>query len=734
MRALVYGDVDLNLIDGSAIWLASAAEVVALGPEVEVLILQRTTLTRTLVVEGLTRLPNVRLIDPWKEETWAGGIRLARPRGRRASPDEAAAMMAAIDASLPLDLLLVRSLETAERAERALSAGDRLWVYITDPRQYTAGEPCARLRALFGRAGGVLCQTEEAREVLVDVLGRSSRDRVLLLPPMVPAVAGAERPSPDPVVRRLGYSGKLSPPYMLLETLDAFERIRQRSPGAEFHVVGDKFHNVPPVPDFETTLRRRLTATLGVRWHGGVSRGDAAALLQRVDVASSWRSPALDDSLEMSTKVLEYAAMGIPVLMNPSAVQRRVFGPDYPAYVTDADEFVGRWHALVDSPALYRRASAMALDVARGFTFRRAAEGLAPLFATRRPVRSRRPTRLLVAGHDLKFLRPVLERLERRRDYEVTVDACRGHTIADEASSRRLLARADLVFCEWCLGNAAWYSRHLGDGQRLVVRLHLQERGLPYLDEIQWRRVDRLVFIAPGVMKECLARRPWLASRATLVYNPIDLAAFDRPKVDGDAVHNLGVIGINPGRKRPDLALDVFERLRDRDSRYTLFIKGQPPWSLPWLWRRAEERDYYHDFYARVRQSRHANAIVFDPAGPDVAEWLATIGFVLSTSDFEGSHQAVAEGMASGAIPIIRNWPGARDLYPARYVWEDVEQAVERVDTLRAQHEVEAAACRRFAAERFDADLVTRQYLQLFEEVLHAEPMAGVSLPVEVPA
>ena len=714
MRALVYGDIDLNLIDGSAIWLTSVAEVLALRPDVDVLLLQRTSLTRTIVVDDLKRHPNVRLIDPWEPATWGGQFSLEPPLGRRADAGEAAAMMAAIDARLSVDLLLIRSLETAERAERALPASHRVWVYITDPRQYTIVEARARLRTLFERVGGLLCQTDEARAVLVEAMGQGSGDRIVLLPPMIPAVLDDERPLPDAVARRLGYSGKLSPLYLLLETLDAFDRIRDTSPGAEFHVVGDKFHNVPPVADFEATVRRRLTGTPGVLWHGGLSRAAAAAVLNRVDLAASWRSPALDDSLEMSTKVLEYAALGIPVLMNPSAVQRRVFGPAYPAYVTSGAELVARWHALMDSPELYRQASATARAVARGFTFRAAAEQLAPLLTPRS--RSRRSSvRVVVAGHDLKFLRPVVERLERHDKFEVMVDTYHGHSITDPASSARMLERADLVFCEWCLGNAAWYSRHLGKHQRLIVRLHLQERDLPFLDQIEWARVDRLIFIAPWVMQQCLARRPWLAPRATLIYNPIDVQDFDRPKLEG-AAHNLGVIGINPRRKGPHLALDIFERLRDWDSRYTLFIKSQHPWSLAWLWQRSDERQYYEDLYARVRRSRHSNAIVFDPPGPDVPAWLATIGFVLSTSDFEGSHQAVAEAMASGAVPIIRNWEGAGELYPDRFIVDDVEAAA---DPIRALGRSWGAKASRAASRRelFDAGLVNQRYLELFDEV-----------------
>ena len=66
---------------------------------------------------------------------------------------------------------------------------------------------------------------------------------------------------------------------------------------------------------------------------------------------------------------------------------------------------------------------------------------------------------------------------------------------------------------------------------------------------------------------------PALTAKAELIFNAIDCAALDRPKLAG-AEFNLGMIGINPRRKRLDLAFDVLEALRRRDRRYTLFVKA----------------------------------------------------------------------------------------------------------------------------------------------------------------
>jgi glycosyltransferase involved in cell wall biosynthesis len=303
------------------------------------------------------------------------------------------------------------------------------------------------------------------------------------------------------------------------------------------------------------------------------------------------------------------------------------------------------------------------------------------------------------------------------------MDQYEGHVIKDTAHSARLLERADLIFCEWSLGNAEWYSRHKRPHQPLIIREHLQGLRLPFLDRIEWNNVDRFIFCARGMMQEFLATRPFMAARSELIYIPINCAAFDQPKLEG-AEFNLGVIGISPQRKAPHLALEIFERLKRHDSRYTLFIKGKHPWEYPWLWRTLDERRYYHELYQRIRESPFANSVVFDGFGSDVSDWFSKIGFILSTSDFEGSHQAVAEGMAAGAIPVIRDWTGAGLLYPERYVFSTVDQAVAAIRDRGAaeRYPSEGDACRQFAREQFDQDEICDRFERLFTELLDSVP------------
>jgi glycosyltransferase involved in cell wall biosynthesis len=333
---------------------------------------------------------------------------------------------------------------------------------------------------------------------------------------------------------------------------------------------------------------------------------------------------------------------------------------------------------------------------------------------------------LLFAGHDFKFLRPVIEYFDLKPEFRVLLDRIEGHMIRDVRTSATLLTQADIVFCEWCLGNAVWYSRNKLDHQRLIVRLHHQEIGpsaMHYLDGVKWGNVDRLIFICQNNMDRFLERFPEMSERSVLIYNLVDCSHFDRPKTD-EAMFNLGVLGTAPCRKAPHLALDILELLRSRDSRYRLHIKGHHPWEYEWLWRQPKERAYYDSLYKRLRELETLGAVVLEEHGDDVAEWFRNIGFILSTSEHEGSHQAVAEGMASGAIPIVRNWAGAETLYPQQFIFDSCSQAVDLImaHTDRRDFVSESDASRQYALGRFDSERILAQYSSMLGEMVLSKP------------
>jgi glycosyltransferase involved in cell wall biosynthesis len=312
--------------------------------------------------------------------------------------------------------------------------------------------------------------------------------------------------------------------------------------------------------------------------------------------------------------------------------------------------------------------------------------------------------RLLFAGHSLSFCAPIARRA-RRAGAEVREDRWQGHAGHDEQASAAVLAWADVIHCEWCLGNAVWFSRNRRPGQRLVVRFHRMELGTRFPAEVDLEQVDAMVFVAQHVLEEACERYGWDAGdpRLRIVPNGIDPGVLSAPKLPG-AQFTLAAIGYVPRLKRLDRALDVLDLLRLRDERYRLLVKGRAPWEYEWMVGRTEERHYFAELLQRIERSPNLRrAVSFEPFGDDVPAFLRQAGWILSTSEVEGHSVALAEGMASGAVPAILQRPGAGEQYEPRWLHADAPAAAQAILSLLERGEVrqEGERAAAFAEERW---------------------------------
>ncbi|MFM5118236.1 glycosyltransferase [Aeromonas veronii] len=275
---------------------------------------------------------------------------------------------------------------------------------------------------------------------------------------------------------------------------------------------------------------------------------------------------------------------------------------------------------------------------------------------------------ILIAGHDLKFAKHIIEYCNDNIDCEIIFDHWKGHDKHDESVSRSLLNKADIIFCEWGLGNAVWYSNNKKPGQRLVVRLHLQEIHTDYPNQYNIDAIDEIICVSPYWMEQFRSKFLFPRSKMNMIYNLIDVNSYNTEKHE-DARFNLGFIGMVPQRKRLDLALDVLDELYKKDHRYKLYILGKRPEEYSWMASRKDEMDYYEHIYSRIKNSAWRDNVIFDGHTDNVPEWMRKIGWMLSTSDFESFHMAPAEGMASGAVPLLLKWPGVNTIYPKKYIF-----------------------------------------------------------------
>ena len=676
-RAIVYGDVNLNILDGSAIWVQSMSEALSRAG-VTVRVLLKAPVETGRLVDPLRALPGVTVVDPFI----SGMAAAPTPLG----PDAAVGLIERLDAESSADLIVVRGLRLVGAAAASPRLHGRLWTYLTDIPQSPLDiddEQRDRLAAIARGSRWVLCQTDELRS-LIEATVPGASGRCVLWSPIVPApeVEVAARPgltTDRPL--RLVYTGKFAPLWRTLEMTRLPAILAEQGIDAEVHMVGDKIHDVADDPDWSQRMRTALETTPGVIWHGGMPRQQAMAMAASGDLGLSWRAAAMDASLELSTKVLEFGVLGVPVLLNRTPMHEDLLGADYPLFVTDEADIAAACAALTRDPDLLPRMSQRIIESVAPFRMEAASARLRAILdrtfppapaALERAVSARgRPLRVGVASHDLKFFTRIQEHLAGLEGVELRLDHWDALSVHDVTASEAMVAWADVVICEWAGPNLVWYSRHKRTGQRLITRLHRFELDAGWLADVRADAIDQVVCVSPFYAQLTAERTGWPVDRIVVIPNWVDVEQFDRPKFAG-AEFTLGMIGISPHRKRPDLGVDILASLRRRDRRFRLAVKSKLPWDYWWIWRKPEERAEAERLFHRIHDDPVvAGAVSFDGFGGDVAAWLRRVGWVLSTSDDESFHLAPAEGMASGAVPALLPWPGADTIYDTRWIHAD---------------------------------------------------------------
>lgn len=278
---------------------------------------------------------------------------------------------------------------------------------------------------------------------------------------------------------------------------------------------------------------------------------------------------------------------------------------------------------------------------------------------------------------------------------------------------------ADTVFVDWCTVTPAVLTLVDPGSTRVMVRLHSVEAFTEWPHLIDFSRVDDLVFVSEHLRDLVHRTIPELtaagAPRSLVLTNAMELRRSARPKPPG-ARFTLGLVGVNAVAKDPLWGVEVLRLLRERDDRYRLVLIGDDR-PTP---RTAPERTYFQRLAAALDELEGLGAARRLGPTDDVPAALTEVGVILSTSVRESFHCGLAEGAASGAVPVVRDWPffakrerGARTLFPAGWVVGSPAEAAERILACTADEETwkrEGAAAADHAVGAWDWSVVAPTY------------------------
>lgn len=259
----------------------------------------------------------------------------------------------------------------------------------------------------------------------------------------------------------------------------------------------------------------------------------------------------------------------------------------------------------------------------------------------------------------------------------------------------------DVVVCDWADRATVWATHACPPRVRVVVRLHGLDVLDPWLHLIRWDRVAEVV-VSPALAPLVRDLMAGLGAgdvpvRAVPVLTPLGTMVKDKRPGAG---RTLGLVGWGRAVKDPAWALDLLDRLPG----FRLLLIG-PPFPDEVY---PPARNYVRELHQRI--ATLGDRVEVLGRTDDVAGALQDVGFILSSSLREGFHLGLAEGAASGAVPVVRDWPllagrgGARSVYPDSWVVDDLDAAAARVLDHQDPDawEQERAGAQRLALDLFD--------------------------------
>ncbi|PML80833.1 glycosyltransferase [Enterovibrio norvegicus] len=241
--------------------------------------------------------------------------------------------------------------------------------------------------------------------------------------------------------------------------------------------------------------------------------------------------------------------------------------------------------------------------------------------------------------------------------------------------------KSDVIFVDWLNHNTNWVIENSSADKKIIVRVHSYEVLSFFPATINFGRIDGLIFISHGIRDMFFEMWGWLVPENIHVevidnircqnrINPSLIESnVNRKKIIGMMQYALPVKGFR-------FAFEVFKRVYEKDNEFKLVVCGQTLNEI-----KSKEND------SLLEEIRLLPKGTVEELGyiSEVDSFFRSVGYMLSTSEREGSHESIIEGMAYGCVPVVRSWPllapfnGAQRAFPMCQVIENVDEAAKLI-------------------------------------------------------
>jgi glycosyltransferase involved in cell wall biosynthesis len=217
-----------------------------------------------------------------------------------------------------------------------------------------------------------------------------------------------------------------------------------------------------------------------------------------------------------------------------------------------------------------------------------------------------------------------------------------------------------IIWVEWAHKFAKEVAKKKWGEKKIFVRLHRYEIETPYMDEIKWDNVDKLIFVNPELEGLFMNRVKKQVDTITIP-NAIDISKFHYNAPTEENSLLAFSMRYNPA-KSYDQLIETFAKIAKINPHIKLTIAAQNSEIV-------EDNDHYKKCKQLVKKYRLWKNINLYTIKNDseIFELLKTHNTIVSYSQLESFHYSFAEGLLSGLEGFCNGW---RDLNP-RFFWND---------------------------------------------------------------
>lgn len=253
------------------------------------------------------------------------------------------------------------------------------------------------------------------------------------------------------------------------------------------------------------------------------------------------------------------------------------------------------------------------------------------------------------------FINPIVDHIIENTDLIV-----RKTYSNDPQTVKAAIEWADVVWLEWANELAISCTTQLSEllvQKKVIVRAHSYEVLGGYIPNMNWRPVDKVVFVAKHV--ESLARSQLPKDvESVVIPNGLDTEKFVMG--DDERQSSFCFLGHMSAKKGPMLLAHTIHYLSQE------FSRDNPTFHIGGKW-----QDSRFELYLKywLAEAGLIDSVTFYGEIENPKDWYQDKYAILCTSPWESQNLSVMEAMLCGCMPLVHNFPGSRDIYDPRYVW-----------------------------------------------------------------